>query len=175
MISFPANLWKFKFKWLLSEKWLQKPCFKCWKHVLTKKADRVGIESISQLKVFVTIFLIVTKYAILSRLSGLKLILHESGGARKAARIVIKLMSILVKTADIEAWFGPFQTTEQILEELLTWLLKTYMWFSPSNNRCLCFLTGFIFTLCLIRVNRLDCWTRPPRQVSWNSRSTYQW
>ena len=107
--------------------------------------------------------------------SGLKLILHESGGARKAARIVIKLMSILVKTADIEAWFGPFQTTEQILEELLTWLLKTYMWFSPSNNRCLCFLIGFIFTLCLIRVTRLDCWTWPPRQVSWNSRSTYQW
>ena len=35
---------------------------------MTKKADRAGIESTSQLKVFVTIFLIVTKYAILSRL-----------------------------------------------------------------------------------------------------------
>ena len=64
MISFPANLWKLKFKWLLSEKWLPKLCFKCW----SKKADRAGKESTSQLKVFVTIFLIVTKYAILSRL-----------------------------------------------------------------------------------------------------------
>ena len=68
MISFPANLWKLKFKWLLSEEWLPKLCFKCWKHVSTKKADRAGIESTSWLKVFVTLFLIVTKYAILSRL-----------------------------------------------------------------------------------------------------------
>ena len=111
------------------------------------------------------------------RMSGLKLILQEEWWCKeREASIVIKLMSILVKAADLKPLIGSISD-----RDLLEFWVGVYL--AALEPFCgFCQVTpGVItarlalFTLCLTRLTcpEPDRW--PPRQDSWDSRSTYQW
>ena len=95
----------------------------------------------------------------------------KSGGARKAASIVIKLMSILVKAADLKSWLVHFRHETTDIEAVLTWPLWRPCWGSlPSSTRFLLARPALYSSQCLIRFSCPDFWIWPPRE-SWASRS----
>ena len=86
------------------------------------------------------------------------------------ANVIKKLMSILVKLRTFLHDVVHFRQEIRLLENLLTWPLKTPFWFSPSNNRCLYCFWAIYSPLCLARLTQ-PVLNLAAKIVSWVSRS----